>query len=213
MRFIKKSSEEPHELLEYRKSAGKDASWNGFPDKAIVRDRQMEEQGFLCCYCMRRISEKNVKIEHYHCRSKHPNEQLTWGNLLAACKGGEGGNVRTCDTKKEDDDLAIDPQNQSHIASLRYLPDGEIKSRNFPKFDIDINETLNLNTLYLKQLRVEASDGFIKATEKRLGKGRTWSEANLIKELERIRSRIPLYEFTGVCEYWLERKIRKRFDR
>ena len=64
MRFIDKSKEEPHELLEYRKSAGKDAYWDGFPDKAVVKAGLMEEQGFLCCYCMQRISENSTKIEH-----------------------------------------------------------------------------------------------------------------------------------------------------
>ena len=209
MRYIEKSPKEPSELLEYRQSAGKQAYWDGFPDKAAVSVKLLEDQGSICCYCMRRIDVSSMKIEHYLSRARHPKEQLRWTNLLAACKGGEGGPIETCDRSKADKDLAVDPQNRDHVATLRYLADGTVITRD-KSFEMDIDSVLNLNAERLKQSRAEALLGFQLGLKKRLGAHRNWSPHKLCAECDRIRSEIPLREFAGMLEWWMNRAIERR---
>lgn len=213
MRFIDKSPKEPPELLEYRKSAGKDAYWDGFPAKNELKPKLLQDQGFLCCYCMRSIDQADMKIEHYLCRSEFSDEQLNWKNLLAACTGGEGQpfNSQTCDTRKRNDVLNIDPRKKDHIDKLRYLADGTIKVEK--DFERDINQTLNLNSALLVQLRQGTLDAFRKIMEKRYGRKKAWTSRKLKGELQRIQAKDKLPEFAGMLEWWLERKIRQRDDK
>ncbi len=74
------------ELSTYRQAAGQDAYWDGFSEKEPVRDMLLTDQGYLCCYCMRRIDKENMKVEHYRPQSLYPKEELVWKNLLAVCK-------------------------------------------------------------------------------------------------------------------------------
>ena len=210
MRLIEKSQREPAELLQYRKSAGGDAHWDGFRDKAALKSKLLEDQGSLCCYCMRRISESTMKIEHYRCRSKYKSEELFWQNLLAACMGGEGESVQTCDTAKGDKDLTIDPRKPHHIDTLKYLSDGiiETQGENSP-IHHDINDTLNLNSDRLKQMRTRALHVFVEVLKQRLKLKGKWSKRKIINELEKIRSEGPLRQFSGMFEYWLIKRLKR----
>jgi uncharacterized protein (TIGR02646 family) len=211
MRHIQKSQGEPAELLAYRKSAGKDAHWDGFPDKAALRLRLLADQGALCCYCMRRIDDATMKIEHYRCQSRYPDDALKWQNLLAACKGGEGGPVRTCDTAKKDSDLQIDPQNRYHVSVLKYLGTGRIEAAStHSKFDEDINCILNLNAVSLQQQRKAALDGLLKELCKRLGKKKHWTKQKLDNELTKLSSDEKPRAFAGMLEYHLKKMIERR---
>ena len=59
MLFIRKGSE-PDSLIKYRKE--KFAYYDGYEKKDDIRKKLLEEQGYLCAYCMRRINIKNMKI-------------------------------------------------------------------------------------------------------------------------------------------------------
>lgn len=69
MRYIEKHAE-PKSLAEYKKQ--KNAYYDGC-NKADIRRRLLEDQGYLCAYCMRRISDESsvdggvppMKIEHW----------------------------------------------------------------------------------------------------------------------------------------------------
>jgi uncharacterized protein (TIGR02646 family) len=212
MRLVKKSPAEPALLLEYRKASG--AYFDGFPHKAVLRKQIVKDQGALCCYCMRRINEAHnqMKIEHYLCKDRYKDKELIWSNLLGACMGGEGEpeSLQTCDTRKDNADLSIDPRIPNHLDFLRYLGDGTISSRGNDDFNFDISKTLNLNTDRLKQWRNEALKGFIDGVKKRLGSKGTWSPEKIQFELDRIASKEPLPEFSGMFEWWLKKKINSR---
>lgn len=104
MIYIEKKSE-PVSLREGRETPG--ADFDGL-DKRELRKSLLEEQGYLCAYCMKRIrKDKNVKIEHYHPRNIQ--NQMDYGNLLAVCMDNqtledEKGKVQkvrfTCDSCK-----------------------------------------------------------------------------------------------------------------
>ena len=55
-----------------------------------LRKFLLEEQGYICCYCMSRISCDNSKIEHFKPQSPHRDKQIEYSNLFISCNGGEG---------------------------------------------------------------------------------------------------------------------------
>lgn len=69
------------ELIDWyfqRKTSG--ADFDG-TDKSALRKSLLEEQGYLCAYCMKRIRQnKDIKIEHYHPRNAE--NQFDYKNLL-----------------------------------------------------------------------------------------------------------------------------------
>ncbi len=167
MRPINKG-DEPRSLIQHRKS--KYADYDNYPDKAILRKAMLSEQRGLCCYCMVRIHDKQgqIKIEHWQCIAKYPQNQLDYQNLLLACKGGEGlpPKRQHCDTRKADCDLLFNPANPTHHAKLgiSYGADGTIQSNN-PVFDRQLNDILNLNYSFIKNHRKRVYDSVMMLLE------------------------------------------------
>lgn len=173
MLLIKKNSP-PKEFVTYAQQEG--ARFDDMPSdvKNILRHALLEEQGYVCAYCMRRIGvdEKSnkVKIEHYCARSS--SNELDYNNLLAVCKGNEGEPKRkqSCDTHKGNQVLHIDPQKQRDIATIRYKRKGVIESSD-TEFKKDLYDVLNLNAQegYLISNRREALEKFRNSISKKLG--------------------------------------------
>ena len=72
-----------------------------------IRKQLLEEQGYICCYCMSRINCENSKIEHFKPQTKFRDLQINYQNLFVACSGGEGSpnNYQHCDSKKGEQEL------------------------------------------------------------------------------------------------------------
>lgn len=134
---------EPRELFDARRmltsTPGARNDYWGLDGKtrAVIAKSLLEEQGYLCAYCMRRISEGNVKIEHYLVRNPSdayrnnmrryiakgsmsrrfdPDydadaESLNYRNMLAVCDGGKGEprSQHTCDVARNDKDHQDEP--------------------------------------------------------------------------------------------------------
>jgi uncharacterized protein (TIGR02646 family) len=79
---------EPKSLLEHRLKSF--ADYDNYPEKDKLRESLLTEQGYICCYCMQRIDDSNMKIEHWKSQDDYPELQLDYNNLLGACKGGQG---------------------------------------------------------------------------------------------------------------------------
>ncbi len=147
-----------------------------------LRKKLLENQGYLCAFCMKRIpnfvkQEVNGKdgqkeiIEKYDFKIAHiipqesvkgksdPKLSITYTNMVAACTGSQGDIEKntTCDTKQKNDYIVIDLYNSLHINSLYYTGTGEIITKN-TDFDNDIKKTLNLNEQRLKNQRKEVYD-------------------------------------------------------
>jgi uncharacterized protein (TIGR02646 family) len=137
------------------------------PLKGQVREALMAEQGHLCAYCMRRIPDdrilaedvdlSDVYIEHWQARSSDQNgldnKGLDYNNMLAVCSGNEkapGATGRrkkkhfTCDKKRENRPLTVNPLDQRTLDSIYYSDNGTMKSYDAGIND-DINVKLNLN--------------------------------------------------------------------
>ncbi len=204
---------EPASLVRYRRTPG--ADFDGL-DKAELRERLLEEQGHLCAYCMQRIPVKGMmKIEHYEKRTAE--NQLAYQNLLAVCPGNENvknkkGRVNperfTCDTKKGDAVLHINPQKQSDIDTISYN-NGRICSDN-PQYQEDFDHILNLNDEF----------GFLITNRQKAMQ----TLENKLRKVDNRKDALPLLKkwkkhydqksteyapYIGIIRWYIDRQIRK----
>jgi len=213
MRHIRKG-QEPPSLVQYRQETG--ATYDGLPQEAKneIREQLAREQGYLCCYCMKRITPdlQGMKIEHWAPQgdpsTRH--RQLDWKNLLGACKGNEGAPWRDqhCDTRKGDAHLTLNPTEPSCELRVRYLPDGTIKSDE-QALDADITETLNLNHARLTNNRKAVLDALVDAMHRKYS-DKPWPEAILkrkIEALQQFNAEGKLEEYCQVMIYWLRKRL------
>jgi hypothetical protein len=151
-----------------------------------------------------------MKVEHWHCQSKYPNEQLDYTNLLGSCKGHEGSifGAQHCDTRKGDADIKWNPANPNHpVEQFIFFANGRIKSRD-PEFDKQINEVLNLNVAFLVNERKAVLDSLTKALPRR----GTWSRTTLERFLRDWNGDSNTNELEPYCQvvvYWLQERLRR----
>ncbi len=173
-----------------------------------LRKQLLEEQGYICCYCMQRINCQTSKIEHFKSQKHHRDLQINYNNLFVACMGGECKKdfEQHCDTKKANQDLkAIDLL--SNIENgIKYIKKDkdkiEISSDN-PEIQSDI-EILNLNLEVLQKNRKQAYNNVISKLKTKEFK------------TQQIKERISKYKnkhdgkFEPFCEmlvYFLNKKL------
>lgn len=185
MKQIEKGKE-PKSLEKHRAAKG---DFDGLA-KGKLRELLLVEQGYICCYCMKRIPQKlkleeiekhypNCKIEHVlsQAEDKHPDLQLNYQNMLLACNGNHGQpkQVQTCDTFKGEEDFHFNPAGRLNIEDfIKYKADGEIYSDN-ELLNNELVKVLNLNTFDLKRIR-EGRYKFYKELIEREGKNRQGKE-------------------------------------
>ena len=128
----------PQEFVEYLKTP--DVSFDGLSGvpKEALRQRLLEDQGYICCYCGRRIdNDKHTKIEHIKCQKKHKHLALCFKNMLASCDGGEQDRADRvlpkhkvhCDAKKANEDIPTSPLDEKIEDYLMFFPDGTVKGK------------------------------------------------------------------------------------
>ena len=178
----------------------------------VVLDALLEEQGHLCAYCMCKIPDKSGKarIEHIIPQSKEPDAALDYRNMLAVCYGNDASVIpefKTCDARRGNRDLSLNPLNQSTLTSIKYKNDGRIFSDN-EEVNKELNDILNLNcqARLLSSSRKQALDAMIGFIHKRKKNGS-------IKLLcERLLSKYQEYKiykepYVGILIYWLHRHV------
>lgn len=98
MRFVRKQSTTPEAFLTATTGvAGYHALYHD--QKQTLLAVLVDEQAGLCAYCNQAITPKTATIEHWICQSHNPGFDLKYFNLLAVCRGNQGGGVRSshCD--------------------------------------------------------------------------------------------------------------------
>lgn len=55
------------------------------PEKLAVQRALLAEQGGVCCYCGRAISESDCHIEHFLPQTEHEDLSLEYSNMFASC--------------------------------------------------------------------------------------------------------------------------------
>jgi len=205
--------DEPKSLVKHRLRQG------GFDDagdwKSDLKKALLSEQGGICCYCMCRITEEAMKIEHLKCQERNKHLSLDYRNLLAACKGGEGSpqKLQHCDTRKANRDIGLNPTGDVE-RFINYLADGTLKVTDL-QHDGDINIVLNLNTDNLVRSRKDAYTACSTAVSARLGQT-TWRKEDLERVLEKwqeLDAKGNFRPFVQVGVALIRKQIRKRHAR
>ena len=218
MKFVKKNlKNEPASLKKKRSTPGSPPfdSCN----KDDIRRALLKEQGYLCAYCMQRISEETdengypvTKIEHYQVQSGDNSLQLNILNMLAVCRGNEGEakKLQHCDTSRGNQSLTINPMNENCEQLVEYETSGEIFSKN-GAVQNDLANVLKLNNQRLVEYRKYAIDAARLAMIGRAGKNKagTWRKRDLTTEIKRWKSESDgkFEPFCMAAVYYLERKL------
>ncbi len=212
---------EPQALTRYKKQVG--AYYDGCP-KEDIRHSLLQEQGFLCAYCMRRIDETNMKIEHWESQSsidaKNENDRssaekkkLDYHNMLGVCSGTwDGVAETTCDSHKGNAPLTINPLQKRDIERIAYEErTGKIYS-NDERLNQDLDQTLNLNITLLKENRKQALQA-CKSKLKQLQEEGNWKSAFLQKQLAHytgVNKDGKKQAYAGVIICYLQKKIHSK---
>ncbi|WP_291255204.1 HNH endonuclease [Fusobacterium sp.] len=197
----------PSSLVEYKQTIN--ASFNNLPKevKDKLRTSLLKEQGYICAYCMKKLEDDSskVKIEHYIARNEE--NELDYNNLLAVCKGNEGEPFerQTCDTRKGNREVKINPQVNSDILTIGYTSNGEIKSSNLD-YQEDFDNILNLNDSFgLVKARREA----LNSLKRKLSKSKTHLKRDIIKRIYTRYSEEEIKEsYVGILLWYLQKRMR-----
>ena len=142
MKYINKG-EEPESLRKWKALANE--NWQptyaslSRQEKADIYNSLLKEQGFICCYCGRRIStdgdkpEEKYHIEHLKPQKKYPDLALEYTNMLASCQGESDSPPKPvhCRNKKGawyDENLMVSPLDIECGDYFKYTGSGEIEA-------------------------------------------------------------------------------------
>ncbi|MBD2339267.1 TIGR02646 family protein [Calothrix sp. FACHB-156] len=165
MKYIKKNPE-PEKFSNWKALENDDwkPNWDDNfqkPEKVIVHDSLLQEQGYICCYCGMRITRETSHIEHLKPRSHYQHLALEYTNLIASCQGEseEPPPVPVhCGHHKKywyDEHLMVSPLEINCVDFFKYPASGEIQPTDDPakqatakttieKLALDINKLQNM---------------------------------------------------------------------
>jgi uncharacterized protein (TIGR02646 family) len=170
--IIKK--QEPQESIDWKSNdkmfqKGK-PNWNRFPTnlKDALRAEISKEQGYICCYCERRISNNDFHLEHIKPKGikAYSNLQLDYLNLICSCQLElEKGERRHCGNSKASwyvENEFVSPLELDCEKRFKYSGDGQI----YPIDENDLTakktiEKLKLDIDKLNSLRSSAIEPFL----------------------------------------------------
>lgn len=100
------------------------------PEKAVLHDALLAEQGRVCCYCGRAVTRTDSHIEHFRPQESHDRLSLDYGNLHASCiRETKPGRPLHCGHAKGsgfDEGVAISPLDAGCERRFIYPADGSI---------------------------------------------------------------------------------------
>lgn len=202
---------EPRELSDYKRQQGAIYDGPNFTSvKERIRDSLLAEQGFLCAYCMCRITAVTMKIEHWACQHSHATMQLDYNNLLACCIGHEGNppKEQTCDTRKGGNNIKYSPAIHAHRINdiIKYDNQGGIMSTDI-EFDKHLNTHLNLNKPRLKQNRLTVIKLIQQKLNQKIGMRRSPEIQKMIDVFLSKDINGSLTEYFGIAIFYLNKKL------
>lgn len=201
--------------------------------KESIRKSLLEEQHYLCAYCMRKIKNhgQTTSIEHWFPLSKDKDQALDYGNMLAVCDGGKnwqgnGKRILCCDAYKADKiELTISPLNKNQMNKIVYDNTGFIKTEpKDQKMDEDMNAMLRLNgILKNNQFIADTSTELVKGRKdtyleykrfiRKLDKCGKCTSAIIKRKIFQIEAADQRPEYAGVLLYFLNKKYHSLMKR
>lgn len=224
-----------HKLVEFQKDI------NGiYPNLTALLKQELlkallEEQGYICAYCMQKINETNSTIEHIIGQSfidEYENKlgeenQLNYDNLLVVCEGKSCNANLHCDKSRavyqKNRPLYANPLENKIIQNIRFSEKGMIYYKEFLEIEkieklkehtsldensnikYDLQKVLNLNCENLKSKRVYLINALKRFTN-------NWSNQERIKkELDKYskKSNNKYEELSQVAIYFLKKNLKK----
>jgi uncharacterized protein (TIGR02646 family) len=210
MKYIKKNIKNAPSALTTYRTTTPNAAYSGYVDKDIITPEEhplkkalLEEQGYLCAYCMGPISlnrnengKPSVEVEHFISQESNRQLSLDYKNLLGVCKGRslthpENEEMHHCDkTKGPEGKMSgkvklrkLDPRKPECEKLVIYNANGEIKAHHEdPNIEHDLNKVLNLNNRALVQARKVILDNAKKKLESEKPNSQ-WNKVFLEKHL------------------------------
>jgi len=140
--------------------------------KKTIRKKLLEDQGYICCYCQKRITgiqkdgHRDAEIEHIKPQSNcNDRETVSYDNLLVSCDGNQKRDNkllkehdRHCNNFRQDKNLYINLLDRDCENKIYYDFNGGIYAVNN---NLDVKETINnLNLRILNSTRKAYIDGF-----------------------------------------------------
>jgi len=172
MKYIVKGPE-PQAFANWKASGNN--NWHPIYDnldrdtKKAVKDALMDEQGYLCCYCERRLTTDDSHIEHFKPQSDESVDPLDFSNMLCSCQSNvRQGKPLRCGHRKGDwfdDELLVSPLDPSCEGRFSFTGDGHIKPTK--ENDVAAEETikrLGLDIGNLVESRAKAIEPFLDDT-------------------------------------------------
>jgi uncharacterized protein (TIGR02646 family) len=169
MKYIVKQ-EEPAAFAEWK--ALRNDDWMPTYDKlnqdvkGIVKRTLMVEQGYICCYCERRLTDNDAHVEHFRPQHDESVDSLDFSNMLCSCQNQlKIGEPRHCGNLKDhwfDEQLLISPLDPQCEGRFSFTGDGYISSAQ--PTDKAATETvvrLGLDIPKLRSLRKSAIEPFL----------------------------------------------------
>lgn len=213
MRYINNRNKEPEELKKYREETpGVKYDDLGKDRKDIIRNSLLDEQGYICAYCMGRIDINNCTIEHYisqtrhedspYTEEEHKRQSLLYSNMSGVCVNDS----THCDKKRGNTPLLVlDPHDPTCENYITYKLDGTVvpSGLNVDQVNQDIT-TLGLNCDKLIKFRNATWDE-VWERFKINHKKENWTKSMLLDKADYYRSkkkgRKNLYKFHAYCNY------------
>lgn len=135
-------------------------------EKKAVFEALKAEQGHICCYCERRLTDGDLHIEHFRPQSDPEVDPLDYGNMLCSCQNLlQKGEPRHCGNRKGDwfdAELLVSPLDPECENRFAFFGDGSIKPA--AATDRGAATTIARLGLYipkLTSLRAEALEPFL----------------------------------------------------
>lgn len=227
---IHKSPENP--LEDFVRIPGVTYDDNRLP-KQELKASLLKEQGYLCAYCMSRISKETMKVEHWwpqksdtegkelsaEEKEKERLLSIDYKNMLAVCMGNEKHpkNEQHCDTRKGNKHLLYNPSNSQDHNRLKiyYLRSGEIASEDAAFYaQLGSKEerkagVLNLNCPKFINNRAAVINALLKALHKLPQQASKGKISAILKNWKEPDSSGRLKEYAGVAIYFLTKRLKK----
>lgn len=213
-----KKKQEPLALVKAKREGLTEYSQlNGpfLPAKDAVRKQLLEEQGFLCAYCMRRIYQDTMQIEHYIAQNPQDGDYdaaltIEYINMLGVCCGNKGRTKKqlTCDQHRENIPLTVNPLDARTMSKIRYGSDGTIDSED-PDIKRDVDKVLNLNCpeSLLRENRKAALDRLKRKLQTEY-RNKTCTAEQLQRTIDGLRTGEAgqRLEYVGILLWYLEKR-------
>lgn len=131
------------------------------PEKHLLHQTLLKEQGWVCCYCGRTVSLEDSHIEHFRPQHAYQALELSYDNLHASClraaKPGQPLHCGHAKADKFDEGMHISPLDPACEHRFMYTSHGQVlSSRRGDEGATYMAALLALDTPVLRHARAEA---------------------------------------------------------